>query len=153
MSNRNLYKLAEQEGIVILTWDFVPPADGIYYYECGIPPIIGIANRIQEDSVLYRCVLAEELGHHFTTTKNALPPKYQNIREKIKVGRAEFQARRWAAQYLMPLDRVIESLQGGTCQSWELAQEFGVTEELVNLRMELPDIKQWLNREQAENQE
>ncbi|MDD3898742.1 MAG: ImmA/IrrE family metallo-endopeptidase [Syntrophomonadaceae bacterium] len=57
------------------------------------------------------------------------------------MSRAEYQARKWAALELMPLDMVKKALASGVSEVWELAEEFGVTEDVVRFRMGLPDVR------------
>lgn len=136
-----LYFLAEEEGIYVVRWDFDHSINGIYYNEEGYSPTIGIAKHLHENSCLFRCVLAEELGHHYTSTGNNLPVKCSNYRQEISISRAEYQARKWAALELMPLDMVKKALTAGITEVWELAEEFGVTEDVVRFRMGLPDVR------------
>jgi hypothetical protein len=41
----------------------------------------------------------------------------------------------------MPLDMVKKALASGVSEVWELAEEFGVTEDVVRFRMGLPDVR------------
>lgn len=71
-----LWTLAQQEEIEIEWWDFQPPLEAIYWQTPGLPPIIGLGNSLKESSPAYfRCVLAEEIGHHFTATCDTLTRK------------------------------------------------------------------------------
>lgn len=71
-----LLALAKNEGINIIWWDFIPPLEAIYWAAPDLPPIIGLSYSLKLNSKAYlRCILAEELGHHFTASTNALPQK------------------------------------------------------------------------------
>ncbi len=71
-----LLSLAEQAGIKIEWWDFSPPLEAIYWHKPGLPPIIGLSNSLKQCSPAYlRCILAEEIGHHFTAAGNTLTRK------------------------------------------------------------------------------
>lgn len=89
----------------------------------------------------FRCVLAEELGHHYTSAGNNLPVKFSSYRQKMNISRSEYYARKWAALELMPLDMVKKALAAGILEVWELAEEFDVTEDVVRFRMGLPDVQ------------
>ena len=70
----SLFTLAKNEGINIEWWNFTPPLEAIYCAIPNLPPIIGLSYMLKRSSRAYlRCILAEELGHHFTTSINTLP--------------------------------------------------------------------------------
>ena len=88
----------------------------------------------------FRCVLAEELGHHYTTVGSCLPRTYFHYRDRVEVSRAEYRALRWAAQWLMPLDKLAQALKRGIVEIWDLADYFYVTEDMAKFRLNLPDV-------------
>ncbi|MDK2816207.1 MAG: hypothetical protein PWR22_836 [Moorella sp. (in: firmicutes)] len=141
----NLLKIAEREGIVIDYWDFKPPLQAVYWTEPGIPPIIGLSWTLLNNRPLFRCILAEELGHHFTTVGDAIPKTYYNYSDRLMVSRAEYRALKWAALYLMPLNKLVQAFKEGIVERWELAEYFDVTEQMVDFRLKLPDLAaiQW----------
>lgn len=136
----SLLKLASEEGIAVEYWEFPPPIDGIYLYFQGLPPIIGLSKSLFNDRVYFRCVLAEELGHHFTTSQNAIPRVFFHYRDRLKVTRAEYRAMCWASLRLVPLGELLKAVRSGIQEVWELAEHFDVTEEMMNFRLRLPDI-------------
>jgi hypothetical protein len=72
----NLLALAKKEGINIEWWHFSPPLEAIYWAIPDLPPFIGLSYVLkQRSSAYFRCVLAEEMGHHFTTSTNTLIQK------------------------------------------------------------------------------
>lgn len=46
-------------------------------------------------------------------------------------GRHEYRADKWAVHYLIPPDKLQEALNDGYTDTWELAEQFDVTEEFV----------------------
>ncbi|WP_052125301.1 ImmA/IrrE family metallo-endopeptidase [Lysinibacillus boronitolerans] len=140
------YKLCDialGEGIVIEHWDFPKPLDAVYFFEPGLPPTIGIANRIRYDSPLYRCILAEELGHHFTTVGNNIANSRMNYHERLSVGKVEYKAMRWATETLIPIEYLrIAILQEKHWTNWVLAEYFDVTIEMIDFRLQLPDAEE-----------
>lgn len=68
------------------------------------------------------CVLAEELGHHYTTAGNILD---QSIISNRKQERA---ARLWAYNRLIELRDIISGFKSGCHNRYELADYLGVTE-------------------------
>ncbi|MGQ9556904.1 MAG: ImmA/IrrE family metallo-endopeptidase [Desulfurispora sp.] len=136
-----MFELAEKEGIVIEWWDFQPPLEAVYLAMAGMPPVIGLATSLRQAPRAYlRCVLAEEIGHHFTTAGNFLPHTFFHYRQRIEISRAEYLALRWAARHLIPMDRLMQAFRQGIVECWELAGHFEVTEDLVRFRLSLPEV-------------
>ncbi|WP_278279260.1 ImmA/IrrE family metallo-endopeptidase [Syntrophomonas palmitatica] len=114
----------------------------MYFHEEGKPPTIALSERLSEGSSLYRCVLAEELGHHFTSAGNLLPSRYFYRLWRSNISRGEYKARKWAAETLIPRQKLKAALAAGARETWELAEEFGVTCEIVQLRLSLNDCQE-----------
>ncbi|MGE5585799.1 MAG: ImmA/IrrE family metallo-endopeptidase [Bacillota bacterium] len=131
----SLISLAYEEGIKVEYWDFEPPLEGVYWRKPGLPPVIGISRRLFDNRRHFRSVLAEELGHHFTTVGCYVPEVWLHYADRLNAGRAEYRAARWAAAYLIPADKLCETLSRGTTDVWELADRFEVDEPLVRLRL------------------
>lgn len=133
-----MLKIVYKEGIRVEYWDFKYPLEGIYIAIPDLPPVIGISSNLFECSPRFRCVLAEELGHHFTTVGDVLPKKYFHYRDRLTVSRAEYRALKWAAEYLVPEDKLQEAFRTGWLEKWKLAELFNVTEEMMCFRLGLP---------------
>lgn len=71
------------------------------------------------------CVLAEELGHHFTSTGNILD---QSIVENRK---QELRARLWAYNCQIGLQGIIRTFEHGCRNIHEMAEYLDVTEEFL----------------------
>lgn len=79
-------------------------------------------NKNIETSTEKACVLAEELGHYYTSAGNILDQsQIPNIKQ-------ERQARIWAAKKLIPLERFIEAFNYGCTNRYEVAEYLDVTE-------------------------
>lgn len=137
----SLLKMAEEQGIKVEYWDFRPPLEAVYWRLPGLPPVIGLTNSLFENRPHFRCVLAEEIGHHFTTSGMAIPKTYFRYRDRLVVSKSEYRAMKWAAQHLIPFDKLREAVRYGIYERWELAEYFDVTESMVDFRLHLPDIK------------
>lgn len=70
-------------------------------------------------------MLAEELGHYYTTVGNILDKK-KTINRKL-----ERRARAWAYQKLTPLDKLIQAHNEGIRTRYEMAEYLGVTERFL----------------------
>jgi Zn-dependent peptidase ImmA (M78 family) len=71
------------------------------------------------------CILAEEIGHYFTTHGDILD------QTKTENRRQEKRARNWAYEKLVPLDKVIEAYDSGVRNRFELALYLDVIEEFL----------------------
>lgn len=68
------------------------------------------------------CVLAEELGHYYTTVGNILD------QTRIENRKQERKARAWAYERLVSLKSLIEASKNGIRNRYELAEYLGVSE-------------------------
>lgn len=71
------------------------------------------------------CVLAEELGHHYTTVGNILDLEDPANRKQ------ERRARLWGYDKLIGLSGIINAYEAGCRSSYEIAEYLGVTEEYL----------------------
>jgi Zn-dependent peptidase ImmA (M78 family) len=134
----SLLTLAEQENIIVEQFPFSYPLMGIYLHESDKVPIIGLSTFISSNAVR-RCIMAEELGHHFTSAGISIPGKYEfySFIERTEISKTEYKALKWAANYLMPEHDLLNVIRSGLYEKWELADHFNVTEEFVAFRLKL----------------
>lgn len=71
------------------------------------------------------CVLAEELGHHFTADRNCLD---QSKAENLF---CEWQGRIWSYEVLLPTSQLRAAMQAGFQKIPEIAALFELTEDFV----------------------
>ena len=71
------------------------------------------------------CILAEELGHHYTTVGNILDLEDPANRKQ------ERRARLWGYDKLIGLSGIINAYEAGCRSSYEIAEYLGVTEEYL----------------------
>lgn len=104
-----MYKLIEEENIILDITDKLPDdVDGIYIKDSSSYPIIGINKRIEPYNKKYKMILAEELGHHFTSTGDS-SVMFNSYSQRINLSRGENKALRWATEFLLPLDEIKEA--------------------------------------------
>lgn len=72
-----------------------------------------------------KCVLAEELGHHYTTSGDILEESTVSDRKQ------EQQARTWAYNKLIGLMGIVDSYKAGCHNAHEMAEYLNVTEEFL----------------------
>ena len=138
-----LYEIASKEGILIERWDFPQPLDAIYLTQPGIPPTIGIANRIPSNSSQFRCILAEELGHHFTTAGKHITQKHMSYNRRLEVSKVEYKAMKWAAETLIPYHNLRRAIIWEShWTNYNIAEYFDVTIEMIEFRMQLNDAQE-----------
>lgn len=77
-----------------------------------------------------KCVLAEELGHFYTTTGDILE---QSSIEDVK---QERRARVWAYNKLIGLTGIISAYKSGCRNRYEMAEHLEVSEEFLNEALE-----------------
>lgn len=72
-----------------------------------------------------KCLLAEELGHYYYDSYYTLSSD-QNFIDK-----QEYRAQKWKIKTLVPVRKLAKLFDEGYQYSYEMAEELGVTEELV----------------------
>jgi hypothetical protein len=75
------------QGIEVYWWRFHPSILGLYWAPRDLPPIIGLNRAIEHDTPLLRTVMAEELGHHFTTSGMGLNRTFCHYRQRLDLSR------------------------------------------------------------------
>ena len=128
--SEQLFDDAQKSGVGVSIERF--PADpkhtkALYITICGKPMIIMQPTRTQAELA---CLLAEELGHHYTGPSRIL--RYRGINDL----RAEATARRWGYRRIISIDRVIKALQSGLRERCDIADYLGVTEEYLEEAVE-----------------
>jgi Zn-dependent peptidase ImmA (M78 family) len=136
-----LLEIAKKEGIMIEYWDFHPPLVAVYWSSPGLPPIIGLNRSLSKNRPRLRSVLAEELGHHFTTVGDKIPKTYFNRQQLLEISRAEYRAMKWAAIFLVPKKPLLHAISSGVKEKWELAEHFDVTQKVIEFRLKLTDTR------------
>lgn len=84
-----------------------------------------IAIRQNMSTVEKACVLAEELGHHYTTVGNILD------QSKAPNRKQERRARLWAFEKMFNLSDLVSAYKYGCRNRYEVADFLGVTEEFL----------------------
>lgn len=117
---KKLYDYIAAEDIDLIE-DVIPGrVKGLYFDN-----VIVLHKGIETDSEKH-CILAEELGHHFTSSGVHLD---QKAHETIK---QEKRARHWAYKNMLSVDDLIDASRKGIRNRFELAEHFGVTERFLD---------------------
>lgn len=137
IKTEELMRLIFREGIVLEHKVMKESFKGVYYSADGLHAIF-INSGITDNHTLYRSVLAEELGHHFTSIGDCTPLRCMSYQNRLSYDRNELSALRWAAEFLMPTDELmtkIATLHPVTLPT--LASIFGVEAYLVLRKLEI----------------
>ncbi|CAI6265001.1 MULTISPECIES: ImmA/IrrE family metallo-endopeptidase [Bacillus subtilis group] len=73
-----------------------------------------------------KVILAEELGHHYTTAGHILDQTTVQNRKQ------ELRARNWAYKKLVPLNKIVQAHKSGVKNRYELAEFLNVTEKFLD---------------------
>lgn len=131
-----LFQLAKKNGVFIEFYDFKSSIEGLYIKLQDNPPIIGLSKRLFVNYAHFRSVLAHELGHHYMSNKSSPSTLFHSPEQKI-IRHEEYRAWKWAAQHLIPEDKLVNALNLGIHETRSLAELFEVDEEVVKIRLDL----------------
>ncbi len=113
-----LYALAEDEDIHVVEYPLPCGLSGLY-----TDKTIAIEKNIASHAKT--CILAEELGHHFTSYGDILnQAKHKNEKQELR-------ARAWAYEKLLPVDRFIDAFEHGCRNRFEIAEFLDITEAFI----------------------
>ncbi len=124
MTYEALLRIAEDEKIEVIEFNFVGNLKGLYEDN-----YIGIRKNISTTTEK-KCILAEELGHYYTTAGNIIDMK--NICNQ----KQEARARNWSYEKLVPLKSLIKASREGCTNLYELAEYLEVTEDVLKATLE-----------------
>ena len=130
-----LFEMALKEEVDIEYVSFPSNILGLYYKEDGIPPVIGINKSIISTKKLFTCVLSEEFGHHFTTIGDTTA-EYYSYTERLLTNKKEILALKWATEFLLPLNEVIDAFKPRVASFSEIADQLQVTDQFLLKRFE-----------------
>jgi hypothetical protein len=123
MELQALYDIARQQNIEVLT--FPLRETGSLSVMEGSKCFVGMDQSVLDGSTQERTHLAHELGHCVT---GSFYNRYAAIDSRQ---RHENRANKQAIKWLIPLDALDQAIADGYTTLWELAEYFGVTEELL----------------------
>ena len=120
MIYENLLSEAECDNLYIIeNVDFESDADGLIHGS-----VIGINSKVHS-SRKRACVLAEELGHYYTTVGDIIDQSKSENRKQ------EYRARFWAYNKLIGLSGIISAYKAKCQNLYEMAEHLDVTEEFL----------------------
>jgi Zn-dependent peptidase ImmA (M78 family) len=121
MELNTLYDIAEKENIKIYNYN-IDNVNGAFINYEGINAIAMNYKNIDTEAK-EKSILAEELGHYYYDATYS--PLCTNV---TLINKQEYKAKKWAIKTLIPYSKLIKEYYKNL---YELADEFGVTEELI----------------------
>lgn len=131
----DIFKIIDREKIILEDANLqYKDTKGIYFNIPGIPPTIGISKSIVNDHCMYLSVIAEELGHHFTTLGD-LTVMSTTYLEKLEKNKKEIKAKSWAANFLISDEDFVQALYNCISTPCDICDHFNVTYEILNYKI------------------
>ncbi|CAM3696731.1 ImmA/IrrE family metallo-endopeptidase [Clostridium perfringens] len=131
----DIYSLIEYENIALEEVYFKSSNIEVIYFKVSeMNPIIGIHKNLLTDTRKYISVLAEELGHHFTSSGN-LTSECITYSDKLNRSKQEKRARIWASNFLISDNEIIGAILQNINTIYGLSLHFNVTEEIIKYKL------------------
>ena len=130
----NLFELANKEGISIGYYDLPSTLLGLYMCNPKMETVIAIDKSIENNEDKLIEVLAEELGHHFTTTGD-FTGHCCHYKDRLLLNKIEEKAVRWGTDFLIPLKDFTKVLKSGISSISDICEKLELPEPVVNMRL------------------
>lgn len=124
MDNNELMKLINNEELEVVELPMEGRIKGLY-----ADNIIAI-NKNLDTYTEKACVLAEELGHYYTSAGDILD------QSKLENRKQEKRARRWAVDKLIRVEDFIDAFKAGVQNRSELAEFLDVSENFIEIALD-----------------
>jgi Zn-dependent peptidase ImmA (M78 family) len=135
ISNDTICTLAQEQHIEITLAPLPNKILGFYSYSDSRPQIV-MNQNLSKWNPEYRSVLAEELGHHFTSIMKPFLVSGMAYYDRVQYNRSESKAVRWAADFLIPTELLLCKIEDCSVSCiQELADTFQVTIELMQQKL------------------
>lgn len=130
-----LYEIAREENINIRFFDLSQIGVlGLNVEKEGLPYMIFLDCSVKDNYLLHLETLAHELGHYFTTTGNLI--NTSNYTEQLQVNKYENKAEKWACEFLITENEIIELINSKTTCVYEMAEKLEVNVDILHKRLE-----------------
>ncbi|WP_133016269.1 ImmA/IrrE family metallo-endopeptidase [Clostridium cuniculi] len=131
----DIYKIIEKEKILYEERDLSKfKSKGLYIKLNGYKPMIFIDKKIIHISNTYISILAEELGHYFTTHGDLIENSKSFNDSLLKI-KKESLAREWAAKFLINNDEFLQALLACICSKYDMCEYFNVNSEILSTKI------------------
>jgi len=119
-----LQEEALQHDIKVMYASLPKRIKGLYCEDYYTPPIIALNEHNIENSKEETCIVAEELGHYYTSSGDLL----SGTTDTTIIRKQEEKARRWAAKRIISLNDIIGAYEYGARTQQEFAEYLETTE-------------------------
>lgn len=135
---KKLIEIVHQEEIILERNSSLSKSfKGLYYQDPEFTPTIYLSSEIYGNNREERSILAEEIGHYYTTPiGNFLPNYMTDYRKQLTINAAETRAIRRGGRLLIETDELLDALTHGIEEVWELAEWFCVNEDFMKHRLD-----------------
>lgn len=116
---KELIALIEEEKIDLVRMPLNGDIKGLYGDN-----MIAISTEVSSEKE-YACILAEELGHYYTSSGNILD------QSNVKNRKQELRARVWAHQYVIKVEDLLLAYKFGCRHLHEIAEFLNITEDFL----------------------
>ena len=122
MTYDEMLEIASNEGIQVIEFDFSDTNMSGYYCDD-----IVFIDKNSASTIEKKCVLAEEIGHHFTAAAGDITEA--NDVTKLKI---ENLGRQWGYNQLISIEDIVYSIIGGCETAADIADHLDITEEFLS---------------------
>lgn len=130
-----LYDLAHKNNVDIHFFDLTEVGVlGLNIEKEGLPHMIFLDLKLKSNNALHLEILAHELGHYFTTISNTLESK--NYRERLYNNKFENKADKWACEFLITEEEIINTLNKNITNIYDIAEYLDVPLSILRKRLE-----------------
>lgn len=125
-----LLDIAIAENIYIKYVPEIPEidAEALYISKHGVKLIL-VLEKLKDNLIYLTEVLAEEIGHHFTSIGNNI--NAVNYFNKLKISKCENKAMKWACNFLVPKDELIDCIKKSPSGIDDLADMLEVSKNML----------------------
>ena len=141
-----LYNLANKHNIQIHFFDLtITGCLGLNIEKENMPSMIFLDNSLKKDKNKHIEVLAEELGHFFTSVGISVG-NIKTSSDKLELNRVENKADKWATNFLITDEEIINLVNKNITDINEMAEVLSVSYEIVLKKLKnLSITKQYLD--------
>ncbi len=104
---------------------------GVFSSQNGENDVL-LNSAIIDSSVLYRSVLAEEIGHYFTSIGIHPHLSKMTYSQELEYDRCEHRALQWASDYTIETDLLLKAIKSNEIKAFsDIGKYFDVTDDIV----------------------
>jgi len=134
---KRLLDIANEENIYV-EYSKNLPSNFLGLYIAKDVKIVLLNSIITSDYKLHRCILAEELGHHFTSVGKSIYPAANFPFWQSYQSKQELKALKWSANQLIPFSTLKKAIHNQSMRDiYDLSEYLNVTPELLTFRLKL----------------